>query len=162
MANRDQPQGARPLGEARRVQEYTAGAEVFPGDFVHLEADGLVDPSVVAENILGVALDHATASGQLLKVSVDPEQIYVIQADGSDVDAQTDIGNTFEILATAGDTTYNQSRMEVDSSTFGTSTQQLVLIGIDNRDDNALGAQVDCLIKINESQLYGENGFAGI
>ena len=63
----------------------------------------------------------------------------------------------------AGNTTYKASRQEVDSSSIGTgSGGQLVILGIEDRPDNALGAQVDVLVKINENQAMGETDFAGI
>ena len=163
MANGDRPSGFRPYGRVMQTVEMTAGAETFPGDFVHLEADGKVDPAVAGEDIYGLALSYASADDVKVLVSVAPNQLYIGQADGSDIDAQTDIGNLCDILATAGNTTYDTSRQEIDSSTIGTgSGGQLVILGIDERPDNALGAQVEAIVKINEHQAMGEDDFAGI
>lgn len=163
MANPDRPQGLRPFGEVKMAIKKTAGAAVYPGDAVHLEADGLVDPAAAGEDVYGVALEYASASGEEILVSVDPNQLYIAQADGADIDAQTDIGNLCDLLATAGDATYKTSRMEIDSSTIGTgSGGQLVIVGLHPRVGNALGAQADVLVKINENQVFGETDFAGI
>lgn len=154
MANKDYPQGARPDGQCKRVQEYVAGARVFPGDWVHWESDGKVDPAVASEALLGVALSYANADGDKVLVSDDPDQKYVVQADGSDIDAQTDMGLNYNIVATAGDTTYKCSRMELDSDTGATdSTLPLRLVGLNEAIDNALGAQADCVVVINNHQL---------
>ncbi len=52
--------------------------------------------------------------------------------------------------------------MEIDSSTIAAAAAQLTILGIEPRVDNALGAQVDVICKINEHQAFGADGFAGI
>lgn len=163
MANSDRPRGAEPYGRQRRITPYTAGATIYPGDFVHMEADGLVDPAAAAEAICGVAVSYAAASGDEVLVADDPDQQFIVQADGSDIDAQTDINLNYDILATAGDSTYRRSNHELDSSTGNTTaTLQLKLIGIQPRVGNALGAQVDCIVTINNHQHKGGTGTAGL
>lgn len=163
MANPDRPQGLRPHGEVKQAVRMVAGAAVYPGDAVQLQSDGKVDPVAAGGDVLGVALEYASADGASVLVSVDPNQQYIVQADGADVDAQTDIGNLVDLLATAGDSTYKTSRMELDSSTIGTgSGGQLAILGVSGRVGNALGAQVDVLVKINEHQAFGETDFAGV
>lgn len=158
MANADRPQGARPKEAPARLREYTAGGTIYPGDFVHLEADGKVDAAAAGESLIGVAQSYAT-DGDKVKVWDDPQQIFVVQADGADIDAQTDIGLNYNIVATAGSTAYKASRMELDSDSGATtSTLPLKLLGIDERADNALGAQVDCLVKINNHILAAGTG----
>lgn len=153
MANPDRPNGLSPMGRVRESEEYTAGARVFRGDAVSMQTDGKVDPSAASEDILGVALGYADADGDKVLVSTDTDQRYKVQADGADIDAQTDIGLNYEILATAGDTTYNTSRQELDSSTAGTGVGiQLKLLDVTQRIDNALGAQTECVVKINAQQ----------
>lgn len=162
MANSDRPKGFEPKGGALRSNEYVAGGDIFPGDCVHMEADGLVDAAAAAEAILGVALSKA-ASGEVVLVSDDPNQLYIVQADGADIDAQTDINLNYDILATAGSAAFNLSRQELDSSTGNTTaTLQVKLIAIDPRPDNALGAQVDCIIRINNQNYAGSTGTVGI
>lgn len=153
MANPDRPQGARPVGDSK-AREYTAGAAVYPGDFVHMETDGLVDPAAVSEALLGVAISYASASGEKVLVVDDPDQEFIVQADGSDIDAATDVNLNYNIVATAGDSSYKVSRQELDSSSGATdSTLPLRLIGVGRRIDNALGAQVECRVVINNHQL---------
>lgn len=163
MANGDRPQGFRPLGGPSKVVTMTAGAAIFPGDCVHLESDGLVDPAAANEDIYGVALSYASASGESVSVSIDPNQLYIAQSSSGDIDAQTDIGNVADILATAGDSTYKTSRQEIDGSSIATGgAKQVVILGLLARPDNALGTNADVIVKINENQVMGETDFAGI
>lgn len=157
MANPDRPNGAVTKGKVRDAVEYTAGAEVFPGDWVHMEDDGKVDPAAAGEAILGVAATYASADGEKVTVWDDPDQLFVVQADGADIAAQTDLGLNYEILATAGDSFYKRSRMELDSSTGNvTATLQLRARALEPREGNALGAQAEIVVTINRHQL-GKN-----
>ena len=163
MANADRPQGFSPVGKVKQVIRQESGAAIFPGDCAHLESDGLVDPAVNNEDILGVCMSLATAANKQILVSVDPAQEYVAQADETEINVQSDVGNVMDIVSTAGNTTYNTSRQECDSSEIAISgAKQLVLLGIERGADNAFGAQVDCRVKINENQIFGEPDFAGI
>lgn len=161
MANLDQPKGFRPHGEVKQIAVMESGAAIYPGDFVKLSSDGQIDPVSAGDDILGLALDYASAAGVKVRVSISPDQLYVGQADGSDLDAQTDIGNLCDVLATAANTTYKHSRMEIDSSTVGTgSGGQLVVMGLKDGPGNALGAQAEIVVKVNEHQLSTD--FAGV
>lgn len=164
MANADRPSGAEPKGEILRVTKYKAGAATYPGDFVTLEADGKVDPAAASEALLGVAISYAAADGDEVLVADHPDQKFVVQADGADIDSDTDIGLNYNILATAANTTYNQSRMELDSSTGLASDADLPLqlVGVVDAADNALGANVKCIVRINNHQLQSGTGRAGV
>lgn len=152
MANLDQPCGAVPYGELRRAQKYTAGSTCYPGDFVALAADGMVDPAAAGAAMLGVALSYASGVGVEVLVADDPDQMFQVQASATEVDAQTDIGQEYDVLATAGSATYKISRHELDSASAA-DPAGLRLLAIDERPDNALGANVDCVVMINEHQL---------
>lgn len=159
MANKDQPRGARPYGELKAKNKYVAGAEINPGDFVQKSSDGKIDPATSASVCCGVALDRAAADGDAVTVADDPNQRFIVQADGADIDTQTDVGLLYNILPTAADSTYKISRMELDSSTGLVSTTgngALRLLAIEDRPDNALGAQVECIVKVNKHQ-FGDN-----
>lgn len=163
MPNADRPRGFEPYGRVRREKEYVAGARIFPGDAVHKENDGKVDPAVASEALLGVAMSYADADGDAVIICDDPDQMYIVQSDSADIDAQTDVGLNFNLTATAGNTTYNKSRQELDGNTEGTTaTLPLKLLGIDNRDDNAFGDNVDCIVVINNHDLKGGTGTAGL
>ncbi len=162
MANTDRPRGAEPYGELKNCSPYTAGGTIYPGDFVMKENTGKVIVATATAALLGVALNKA-ADGEEVRVADDPDQKYIVQADGADIDAQTDILLNYDILATAGNSAYNRSNHELDSDTgAATATLPLKLLAIDPRVDNALGAQVDCIVKINNHQLGSHTGTAGV
>lgn len=163
MANADRPSGASPVGEILRVRKYTAGAACYPGDLVRRESDGKVDPADASESILGAALSYASGDGEDVLVADHPDQLFEMQADGSDVDAQTDIGLNYNIVATAADTTYNESRMELDSDSGLASDADLPLqlVSVVDAPSNALGAQVKCVVRINNHQNQSGTGRAG-
>lgn len=157
MANRDEPQGFRPKGEPKRLNKYVASGVVYPGDAVALSSGKVGAYSSGAA--LGVAASYASADGQSVEVWDDPDQLYIVQADEADIDAQADIGLQYSILATAGSSTYKLSRMELDSSTGAADLDKpLTLLGIDERPNNAFGAQVDCIVKITRHQLADVEG----
>lgn len=163
MANADRPQGFRARGKLTKATEYEAGSAIGVGDAVVLAADGQVDAVSGAHTgaVLGVSLSSASAAGDKIMVADDPSQEYVVQADGADIDAQTDINLNYGITGTAASS--GESRMELDSDTGATTaTLSLKLLRIDERPDNALGAQVDCVVKINNHQLAGGTGTAGV
>ncbi len=160
MANADRPRGAACKGKPLRINAYEAGSACYPGDFVSIASDGQVDPTAAGGKILGVCMSYASAAGAEVLVADHPDQLVVVQASSTEVDAQTDIGNNADIVANSPSTTYKTSRQELDSSTLGTSAAQLCIIGIESRPDNALGANVDVICRINEHQL--EASFAGV
>lgn len=161
MGNADTPRGFTPYGALKQVAVFEAGSVVAPGEFVSLASDGQVDASAAGATILGLALDYAAAAGDKVRVAIDPNQLYVGQADETEIDAQTDVGNLCDIVATGDSTTYKAARMEIDSSTIGTgSGGQLVILGLESRPDNAFGGFADVIVRINEHQLV--TGFAGV
>ncbi len=160
MANTDRPQGFRVYGEPNKIVILEAGSAVYPGEFVRMASDGQIDAVAAGETILGLCLDYGSAAGVKVRVSYDPDQIYIGQADETEIDAQTDVGNLFDVVATAENTTYKASRMEIDSSTASTTSGQLVLLGLDTSTDNAFGTNASCFVKVNEHQLI--TSFAGV
>lgn len=166
MANYDQPQGLRPYGDVKSLNVYQSGSAVYPGDALKRDANGqvvpvAVDGSAYAASCCGVAMSYASASGQDVIVSDNPNQYYIVQADSTEIDAQTDMNLNYKILATAPDTTYKKSLMELQSSSAATTaTYPLRLISIYRDVKNALGAQVDCIVKINahEQNSVGTDG----
>jgi hypothetical protein len=164
MANSSQPLGAKPFGmPVRSPNLWVSGGVVYPGDFVSTDSTGRVVAASATSAILGVAANYSSAAGASLLVYDDPDQRFVIQADDSTVDAQTDIGLNYDILATAGDSTYKVSRMQMDASTQATTaTLPLKLLAIEPSVGNALGSYVKCIVKINNHQLGQSTGTAGV
>lgn len=160
MANLDRPKGFECKGEPLRINKYTAGSACYPGDLVALASDGKVDPVSAGGEILGLCMSYASADGQSVSVADHPDQLLFGQASGSEIDAQTDVGQMYDIVATAGNSTYKTSRQEINSASGQDASAQLQLIGIDERSNNALGANVVAIVRINEHQ-YGDSN-AGI
>lgn len=159
MANLDMPRGFMCKGVPLRVNKYEAGSTVYPGSLVTMASDGQCDEVTAGVVILGLAMSYATVGLPLL-VADDPNQLIIGQCDETEIDAQTDIGNCCDIVATAGNSTYKASRQEVDSSNQGTGTAQLMILGIVDSPNNVLGEFVDVICKINEHQLA--NTVAGV
>lgn len=163
MANADRPNGAMPKGVVYRINKYTANEAIYPGDFVNLDADGKVQPADASEALLGVAISYCSADGEVCMVADDPQQLYVIQSDSADIDAIADFNLNYNIVATAGNSTFKQSRMELDGDSGATTaTLPLKLLEIDRRPDNALGSSVDCIVKINNHEMAGGTGTVGV
>lgn len=161
MANLDMPKGFECKGVPLRVNEYTAGAVCYPGDLVILQADGKVDPAAAGTEILGLAMNYASADGQKVLVADHPDQLLIGQADETEIDAQTDIGSMCDILATAGNSTYKASRQEIDSSTVVDTTAQVQILSVVQSPNNALGGFVDVVLRINEHQFGDSNAGSG-
>lgn len=163
MANADRPSGFRPHGRVLRITEYQAGGAVYPGDAVKADADGEVVAASASNALLGVAASYAAAQGDAVLVWDHPDQEFVGQADDATVNVQADLNMNYNLLATAADTTYNQSRMEIDASTQATdSTLPLRVMRLAKGPDNALGAQAKLVFTINNHLLKGGTGTEGV
>lgn len=165
MANDNRPRGAEPYGKVLRSTNYVADAAIYPGDILETTSAGKVQAisNGATGTPIGVALSYAAADGDSVAVADHPDQLYRIQADEADIDAQTDIGLNYDIVATAGNSTYKMSRMELDSdSGVTTDATPLRLVKIDDRPDNALGAQVDCIVRINLHGYTAADGSPGV
>ncbi len=152
MANKDMVKGAEPYGRVYQCNAYEAEGTVYAGDFLKKHADGTVEQAAAGNKILGVAMHYATAGGTVL-VADHPDQLFTIQSSTADIDSQVDIGLCADITVASANTTYRRSGMELDGSGIATGTAQLKILSIDRSVDNALGANVKCVVRINEHQL---------
>lgn len=166
MANNDRPRGLQPYGEIRRALKYEAGGTIRAWDPVALAADGTVSQAQGTEGTPGVihgVATHRASTGEDVLVSTDPEQLYVCQANGSEIAAQAGVGQTADLVNATPSPDFGESQTEVDTATASAgSSAQVVILGKDEREDNAYGDKVDLLVKINENQIYGERGSSGI
>jgi hypothetical protein len=160
MANVDRPRGFECKGVPLRVNKYQSGSACYPGDLVNLASDGQVDPASAGALILGLCLSYASTSGVDILVADHPDQLILGQADETELDAQTDVGNNVDIVATAGNSTYKASRQEADSSTVGTGSAQLQFLGYEPVVNNAFGTNVLGIFRINE-HAFGD-ALAGV
>jgi len=82
-------------------------------------------------------------------------QLFAIQADSvSHTEAITDIGNTADFIVGSGNTSTGKSGMELDSSSIGTGVG-LHIMGIVPRPDNAIGDNVEYIVRVNENAFGG-------
>lgn len=190
MANVDTPRGFTPVGtingsawggHVRAYQADPSATDIFIGDMVTMQANGLIDAADAAEvDLLGVAIgvlqtqdsntttgimDQALGTGSLhlerlyYDASADGSQ-WVLVVVGPDVlyevqaDGITDlidVGNNCEIVATAGSTLSGRSQQEASSTTVAT-TAQLRLVGPAQRVDNDVTtANSKWVVRINEN-----------
>jgi hypothetical protein len=152
MPNKDMVKGAEPVGRVERAEVYVAQSVIYKGDFVKKNAAGTVERAAASDALVGVALSNAAAAEEVL-VADHPEQLFMIQSDSADIDAQADIGLNYNVVVATANTTYKRSGMELDGSTGATdSTLPLRLVRIAKDADNELGANVKCIVKINRHQ----------
>ncbi len=172
MANADLPRGFKPSGRIYHVGIYVAGGTIYPGDMVKFETGAAnttqfrarVVAATAGAAACGVAANYAV-SGDVIRVYDDPAQLFVGQGDDASFDANEDLGLNASILATAGDSTFKTSRMEIDASTLNTTaTLECKILGIVKRQDgkNAFGANAELIFKINNHQLGSHTGTAGV
>lgn len=170
MANVSRPNGFRPFGDLLHVGVYVAAGTIYPGDLVKFETGAVnttqlrarVTPATNGAACMGAAMNYATV-GQLIRVADDPSQLFVAQASGAEYDGNDDLGTNAGILATAGDTTYKMSRMEVKSSDQQTTaTLELKILGLLERFKNEFGSRAVLIVKINNHQLGSSTGTLAI
>lgn len=152
MANADIVAGARPYGRLYQMTSYVAESTIYKGDFVKKNANGTVERAAATNAVVGVAMSNAAAAEKVL-VADHPEQQFVLQSDDATIDAQTDIGLNYDIVVGTASTTYKRSGMELDGDSGDvTNTRVLRLLAVEPAVDNALGANVKCIVKINVHQ----------
>lgn len=99
-------------------------------------------------------------SGKIVAdVQDDPNQLFIIQADESVV--QANVGKNADVVGTGGSTTTGVSTMELDSSSIDkTAALNLKIVGLYDAPGNSFGEFAVVVVKINE-HLYGSSGVAG-
>ena len=181
MANADAPHGFRPykylsgapytgatikcaivaadstatfVGDAVKLSG-TASAAGYPSVIQGAASDttffGVItsfDPSPTALETI-----YRTASTlRLCNVVPVNDMLFEVQASGAF--AITDVGETVDITVGAGDTNTGLSGMELNSSDIGTGLN-LLIVGIDERPDNAIDTNADVIVRFNENLFYG-------
>jgi hypothetical protein len=156
MSNISRAHGLQPYEEAMRESPYVAGGTIYPGDLVRMNSSGTVQvASADTSANLGVAAQYAT-SGNEVKVWDHPDQKFLVQCDdgGSVSIAQTDCGLNYQIVATSGNSSYKQSRQELDASSGATdSNLPLRMLAIAPIQNNAAGVNAKVVVKLNNHQL---------
>jgi hypothetical protein len=159
-------------------------SNIFNGTAVQLKADGTieiaVDTKASSAKIVGVAagVNYTDSTGKPvwknywpastatqgavdaeIKVYDDPDQLFIVQADGAS--DQTAVGANAPMVGNAnGNTTNGMSTMELDHSGLTASDEQLRVIGIVQDPDNTAGqTNVDLIVRIND---HAYTNLAGI
>lgn len=154
MANVDAPRGFIPIrykdGRKFAVEYFdvlSTNDAIAVNDIVERRADGFAHIAQASSvSILGVAAESkAASSGGTIAVIPAPGLVMLAQCDEADVNAQTDIGLNYNIVATAPSN--GKSQMEIDSSTQAATATLPILIervaAITDWDrTNTLGANV--------------------
>jgi len=168
MANIDRPNGLAPWGKVRRVNEYVAAGAIGRGDAVVLDSNGRVavpssGGSAYAGALVGVAIGAAEAADDKILVADDPHQEYKVQASGSDIGAQTEMNLNYSLKCSDRDSATKESRQELKSDTgAATATLPLKVLRLDRDTRNALGDKAKVVVIINNHQLGGGTGTAGV
>jgi hypothetical protein len=184
MANVDRPNGAVPVrrldgGAALPANLYsvdvTNATAIFIGDFVTMETDGSCAPASAGTGnlILGVCMGVADDYGNLARVHLpattagnifvqdDPYCIFEIQDDAAAVLTQAAVGANAPIVAGGGDTTTGISAHELGAGGVTSAIEQLRILRLVRRADNAWGNWGRVEVLINE-HFYNTVDAAGI
>lgn len=170
--NTDTPQGAKPFGKVLRTGYYkkdSSAAAIGQGSPVKQDSDGCVVLGTAGATLLGFAAKYSAASTEdtAFPVYDHPDQEFVIQEDSDGTTlAETNQFNNFDLTTDTVSTTTGMSSCEIDSSSNSvdpTATAQVRLLraaptiypdGV----ENAIGANCDWIIQINEHALKTTTG----
>jgi len=190
MANIDAPNGFKPVGHldgspwngaTRRCSVASGyGTALFPGDPIVFVANANSNgfPSIEAAGATAapggiiVSFDPdpdnpgrrylpASSTGAYANVACSPDLICEVQANGTFEDG--DVMSNASATAGSGSTTTGCSAYEIDVSTCAaTSTLVYKVLGLVDREDNALGADAKLLVTFNIHQLGRGAGVTGL
>jgi len=190
MANQDAAFGLRPVGKVGQnadnqgMSQYeiadNSSTSIFQGDLVKMAATGFVDKADAGDTALGVfwgtfiSKDPSTGkpkfanfytqtdvgTGETIDAFVydDPYARFEIQSTADT--ERSDVGMNGDISYTAGSTINGVSKVELDDTSFVTTTAQLRLIGFSKDiENNEAGVDnVNCVVTINEHFLKSTTG----
>lgn len=102
----------------------------------------------------------AASTAMYCLVVDDPNVIFEVQEDNDSATlAATDVGGNADAVLTAGDTNSGISKFELDSSgVSGTAVAQCRILGLADREDNAMGDYAKWEIIFNEHELKATAG----
>ena len=190
MANKDAAFGLRPIGKVGQnadnqgMSQYeiadNSSTSIFQGDLVKMVTSGYIDKADADNVSLGVfwgtfiSKDPSTGkpkfsnfytqtdvgNGETIEAFVydDPYARFEIQS-SADTE-RSDVGMNADISYVAGSTINGVSKVELDDTSFVTTTAQLRLIGFsrDIENNEAGVANVNCIVTINEHFLKSTTG----
>lgn len=186
MANSSNASGLRPIrhrngaayqGQTRRYYiPATDGTAVYVGDPVKsagsADANGVptVAQAAAGDTIRGVVVAveaetrdsltyRAASTARYVLVCDDPDVVFEIQEDSvGGALAAANVGNNADFVVAAGSTVTGRSGVMLDSSTATTSSANLRILRLVQREDNAIGNYAKWEVMINEHELTSTTG----
>lgn len=175
MANTHNARGFSPMrgsnGGEPRVRKYSANVttDIFRGDLVQLLATGRVKTITTTTSVasaIGVAANRIkhgdSSSAQDIWVYDDPDQEFEVTDDGAAATlSASDVGATFALILTTGNTTTGQSKHEIDASASGAATTDAVILeGFKQGPSFTIGKYASEVVRLNRH--IWKTGSAGI
>lgn len=153
MANVNNPRGLEPVQPLLGMHRYpkSTAAAIYPNDAVILLTSGKVGVATAGSiELLGAAMQYATATDEFILVADDPDQQYYIKDDGvGGTLARTDVAKNADLEVTGtGGATYLKSSHRLDTSGVTIAAAQLRIL--DFHPDDEVGKYVRCRVVINE------------
>jgi len=143
-------------GSADATGKYASINQAAAGENIRGVVIGFSDQPYLAADTSNLYRNYCPALTEMYALVVDdPDVIFEIQEDNAVNDlAITEIGLSANITVGTGDTSTGKSGMELDSSDTGTDTTgQLKILGVSNKEDNALGTYCKWDVLILEHEL---------
>ena len=171
MANADTPHGFTPMrhltGGIIRANEYEIAngeADSFSfGDIVQLDSDGFLDAFANSENAIGVFYGVQYTDDTTGDVKFERKwtggSTFKVQAGGAAI-AQANVGELCNVILTAGDATFLNSKHEADMSTLANTAKVLRILRIVDEPGNEIAENAEIEVVIN-NHLFGTQN-AGI
>lgn len=143
-------------GSADATGKYPTVEQAAAGDLIRGVVIGVSDQPYIAvdQDNLHRAYSPASTAGYCLVVD-DPNVVFEVQEDSdtNNIDADM-VGLNIDLIIGSGNTNTGLSGVELDSSTSGAGADvQCRILGLVNREDNALGANAKWKVLINEHEL---------
>ncbi len=142
-------------GSADSTGKYASVQQAAAGEAIRGIVIGFSDQPYMAFDSTDLDRKYRPASTAMYCLVVDdPDVIFEVQedSDGNNMDADM-VGLSTDIAVGSGDTASGASGVELDSSDTATALGQCRLLGIVDREDNALGTHCKWLVLINEHEL---------
>jgi hypothetical protein len=167
MANNNFPRGLTPIEPSHRVHAYPKAINngMAIGDAVRLDANGeilVAGPDTAAlGSVFGLTDPDGVPASKVLSadarpgwevlIADDPDQIFVLQMDDTDIGADS-IGKMASTIFTGASEINDLSETVIDGSSVGTGTQ-VKLLGKADTQGNEYGPYCDWLVVISNHQL---------
>ena len=170
MANRDNPNGFTPIRHINGGEIRTEAVKLNATNTIIGVGDPLVRDSAGTWNVWasgavsGVAAQSASASsGSEIAAYTDPGIVYEAQTDDGTGTLTAQTGLNLNATIVTGTPANGRSIMEIDESSGNTTaTLPLKVIGLSKRNGNAFGEFNRLEVVLNNHDLKGGTGTAGV